>query len=225
MAPPVPVYDWGGFYIGVNGGYGWQENRPDLTVMNQFGTLATTTGLSASGGFGGGQAGYNWQRGIFVFGLEADIQGADITDGFTARTVDTAGDLLSSYRKIDYFGTVRGRIGLASNNWLFYATGGFAYADVKNNLFVTNATATASATLNSNAVQTGYAAGAGIEYAFNPSWSIKAEYQYIGLGGYILSAASVPPGTIITSSFLRNDFQTVRIGINYKWGAPVVAKY
>jgi outer membrane immunogenic protein len=224
-APVDPAYDWSGFYVGLNGGYGWQDHRPDITVMNQFGTLATTPGLQASGGFGGGQAGYNWQRGWVVFGLEGDIEGASIRDGFN-RLVDIAGDNVNASRNISWFGTVRGRFGFAVKNFLFYGTGGFAFGGVQNTLLVSNGGLAAN--LNSNSTQTGYTAGAGAEYAFNRSWSVKAEYQYINLGSYTLSAPVLPPnGIIVSSTRLTNDFHTVRVGVNYKWGAPapVVAKY
>ena len=223
-APVVPAYyDWSGFYIGVNGGWGWQDRRPDITVMNQFGTLATTTGLKASGGFGGGQAGYNWQQGPIVVGVEADIQGSSIQDSFS-RIIDAAGDNLAASRNIDYFGTFRGRIGATVNNFLIYGTAGFAYAHVTNTELVSNGGLNAN--LTNGSTKTGIAVGGGVEYAFSRNWSVKAEYQYIGLPGDTLSAAVVPlNGVIVTGSRLTDNFQTVRVGVNYRFGAPVVAKY
>ena len=225
-APPKPVYDWSGFYLGVNGGWADQVDRRDLVFTNSLGvSLPPTPGLRADGGFGGGQIGYNWQQGAAVFGFEADIQGADITDSFPTRFVGLGTNLAAS-RKIDYFGTVRGRIGLAWKNVLFYVTGGFAYGDVQNTYFLTSVPPGSSTNLSDKSVQTGYAVGGGAEWLFAPNWSVKAEYQYIDLGSYVLSAPVVPPnGIVITANSTKNDFHTARVGVNYHFGGPVVAKY
>jgi outer membrane immunogenic protein len=221
--PVEPVYDWSGFYVGLNGGFGAQSSRDDITLMNNFAVLARTAGFQAQGGFGGGQAGYNWQRGSIVLGVETDIQGSAINDKF-ARVIDAAGDNLNASKNIDYFGTVRGRLGFASNNVLFYGTGGFAYADVRNTLLVTNGGL--SANLTDSSTKTGYSAGLGVEYAYDRSWSFKAEYQYIALGGSTLIAPVVPPnGVVINSNRLSNDFYTLRLGVNYKLNTPVIAKF
>ena len=221
--PVEPAFDWSGFYIGLNGGYGAQPSNNDITLMNNFAVLARTGGFQASGGFGGGQAGYNWQRGFVVLGVETDIQGSAINDKFS-RVIDAAGDNLNASKNIDYFGTFRGRFGFASNNVLFYGTGGFAYADVRNTLLVTNGGL--SANLTDSTTKTGYSAGFGVEYAYDRSWSFKAEYQYIALGSSTLTAAVVPPnGVVINSNRLSNDFYTLRMGVNYKLNAPVIAKF
>src|SRR5262249_17791268 len=109
--------NWSGFYIGVNGGYGWTANTD------------SAFDLKPAGGFGGGQIGYNWQGGFglgraWVFGIEADIQGADISDK----------DVFGDRSKMDMFGTVRGRVGYAFGPALVYATGGFAYGNVENSV-------------------------------------------------------------------------------------------
>jgi outer membrane immunogenic protein len=118
-----PVYEpvWTGFYAGVNGGYGWSPNSKDITLYNE-GKEFHVPGRASDGGFGGGQSGYNWQpltgggykdgpaRGNFVFGVEADIQASDIGDKYTA-PIREFGDLANVKADLDYFGTVRGRIG------------------------------------------------------------------------------------------------------------------
>jgi outer membrane immunogenic protein len=227
-APPTmdPAISWSGFYVGVNAGWADQGDRRDLTFTNSVGNATPPTpGLRASGGFGGGQVGYNWQRGAAVFGLEADIEGAGIRDNIPTILIVPSATLTAS-RKIDYFGTVRGRLGLAWNNALFYITGGFAYADVEN-VYLINATTSNSFTpIADKSLQTGYVIGAGGEWLFKPQWSLKAEYQYINLGSYILSASVVPAnGNFLTANSTRNDFHTVRIGLNYHFGGPVIAKY
>jgi outer membrane immunogenic protein len=221
--PVEPAYDWNGFYVGLNGGFGAQSSRDDITLMNNFAVLATTGGFQAQGGFGGAQAGYNWQRGSIVLGVETDIQGSAINDKF-ARVIDAAGDNLNASKNINYFGTFRGRFGFTSNNVLFYGTGGFAYAGVQNTLLVTNGGL--SANLTDSTTKTGYSAGLGVEYAYDRSWSFKAEYQYLALGGSTLTAPVVPPnGVVINSNRLSNDFYTLRLGVNYKLNTPVIAKF
>jgi len=226
LSPPVApaYYDWSGFYIGGNGGWGWQDRRPDITLMNNFAVIVTTPGLKASGGFGGGQAGYSWQQGPIVIGLEADIQASAIKDAFS-RLVDPVDNLAGS-RNIDYFGTVRGRVGATVNNLLIYGTLGFAYAHFTNTELVTTTFSSLSANLTNTSTKTGVAVGGGLEYGLSRNWSVRAEYQYIGIPGDSLIAAVVPPnGIVISGNRLTDNFQTVRVGVNYRFGTPVVAKY
>lgn len=182
---PAPIYQpaiWDGAYIGINGGYGWSNAGPS----------------EPEGGFGGGQIGYNWQRDRFVFGLEGDFQGADISgSAFTDR-----GDTARS--DMNWFSTVRGRVGFASGPWLLYATGGLAIADVNNRVsFVGEPSFRDSETL------TGYAVGGGLEWKFAQNWSAKAEYLYLGLGDSTLQNTD---GDTLS---VNNDVQTVRVGLNY----------
>jgi outer membrane immunogenic protein len=184
--PPAPEasYEppsiWEGAYVGINGGYGWSNSN--------F--------TEPEGGFGGGQIGYNWQRGHFVFGFEGDIQGADI--GGTA--FDQFGDVARS--DVDWFSTVRGRLGFANGPFLVYGTGGLAVAGIDNRIHFTN-----GSVARDDSTQTGYAAGGGIEWAFAPNWSAKAEYLYMGFGDETLSSGDR----------INNDFQTVRVGLNYRF--------
>ncbi len=169
-----PVYvgvNWSGLYAGANGGYGW-SNRFD--------------NLDPTGAFGGGQIGYNFQRGNLVVGLEADIQGAGITD--------SGGGVKSS---LDWFGSVRGRAGYAFDRTLVYATGGFGYGQVTNAGFA--------------GTQTGWVAGGGSEYKITPVWSAKVEYQYFDLD----APASSAVGPLGAGTGDRTQFSTIRAGVNY----------
>jgi outer membrane immunogenic protein len=184
--PPAAPLDyatpsiWEGAYIGINGGYGWSNSN--------F--------TDPEGGFGGGQIGYNWQRDRIVFGFEGDIQGGDI-NGSAFNTSN--GDIAHS--NIDWFSTVRGRLGFASGPWLFYGTGGVAFADVDNHIHFSSGGGD-----RNSGIDTGYAAGGGIEWAFAPNWSAKAEYLYVGLGDDDVGGYRI-----------NNDFQTFRVGLNYKF--------
>jgi outer membrane immunogenic protein len=199
------VQSWAGFYVGVNGGGAWSADK-------QFAVPPAFHGIDPQGGFGGGQIGYNWQ-GIWhphlVLGVEADIQGAGIDDKATA-----LGATFKSH--LDWFGTVRGRLGYAFGPSLLYATGGFAYGGLRNEID------TGGIAFKNHDTATGYTVGGGWEYKFNPAWSVKAEYQYINLGRNDPSAnVGAPFGTVNLCTFgvglvCHDDaFHTVRAGINY----------
>jgi outer membrane immunogenic protein len=208
--PPAPVYSWTGFYIGGNGGYAWSESSDQLANFNNVNLFH---GLSPKGGFGGGQIGYNWQ-GLWhpqlVLGVEADFQGAGIRD--SATWVPFGQVTAVSESKLDWFGTVRGRLGYAFDSVLVYATGGFAYGHVHNSqadnrpiIFTVERTAT------------GYAVGGGVEYKFAPAWSVKAEYQFINLGKN--DPVSAIQGSFTSFQTKLNDdaYNTFRVGLNYQF--------
>ena len=166
-----PVYEpqrtrWDGFYLGINGGYGWSDNE-------SFDTFAFD--IDPEGGFGGGQIGFNVVTGRLLLGAEADIQGADISD----RSVVGGTSLTTN---IDYVGTVRGRLGFVSDRTLIYGTAGYAWADV-------DATASAGGlSISADDTLSGYVVGGGVEYALTDQWSTKLEYQYIDLEDERLNA-------------------------------------
>lgn len=216
VAPPL----WTGFYAGVNGGgsFGASEN---LRVTNNADLTQADIGqFYRDGGFGGGQIGYNWSGfGLgnqVVLGIETDIQGAGINSSFTRNDLNYgyAPAAFDAKQSIDYFGTVRGRLGYAFGSALLYATGGLAYADVNTQVHIAG-TAGGGFTnyLNSDQVETGWVVGGGLEYLFAPSWSLKVEYQYIDLGKQTLGAVA-SDGAIDRLPF-DNTFSTVRGGINY----------
>jgi outer membrane immunogenic protein len=214
----APALSWTGFYIGVNAGYAFSEET-DVDYANNAGTFATGS-AELEGGFAGGQIGYNYQAGQIVFGIEADIQGADLSDeaaGASAGGVILAGSDIG----LDLFGTVRGRVGLAYDRALFYVTGGFAYGHADFDIEAVSGALSASA--STDETLTGYVVGGGVEYALGGAWSIKAEYQYINLGsidaaGEVVNAVGNPVGATFSSE-QDVDFHTVRVGLNYKFGA------
>jgi outer membrane immunogenic protein len=245
-APPYAAValppSWGGFYAGINGGYGGNSGLPfredvffptlpGSTSVNPFSTIVGSDTIA--GGFGGGQLGYNFQFGSFVLGVEGDIQGSGIrgsgasgifNDSVAATTTPIspvcqanaanqagiAGGVCAGRNNldVDWFGTVRGRLGYAIGNTLIYGTGGFAAGGVKatssytdNNIFAIGGTGTPYtsptnplqvARVSNSATNTGWTAGAGIEVKISPSWSLKGEYQFINLG-----AISSGPGDVV----------------------------
>ena len=181
-APPLsPAYNWSGFYIGAMGGYAFDSDN--------------------GGGFGGGTIGYNWQApgSQFVFGIEIDAAGASIKD---SQTGVIFGVLTTVESKVNALGSVTGRVGVAADAVLFYAKGGYAWA---------NNELSASGIVNGSDshVHSGYTVGGGIEYMFAPNWSAKAEYMFTHLGSenYNVAGIGFDSGTA--------EFSSVKVGINY----------
>ena len=168
----TPAYSWTGFYVGGNVGYGWSLNSdPNMSFVDNSGGL---TGFIAGGGIvplavdpkgiiGGGQVGYNWQSANVVYGLVADFQGSGMKAISTYVTSGGAGTT-SLERKMDWFGTVRGRVGLAQQNWLLYGTGGLAYGHI-NQTLTFNLGGTVGNGSNSQ-TRAGWTVGAGLSTAY-----------------------------------------------------------
>jgi outer membrane immunogenic protein len=177
---PYVGVSWSGLYLGANAGYGWSANSDNL---------------DPTGPFGGVQVGYNFQRGSFVFGAEADFQGAHISDS-------------NSFEKseMSWFGTVRGRLGYAFGPALLYGTGGFAFGNVENSIALAGG-------LSRSETQTGWVAGGGAEYKVTPAWSAKAEYQYLDLD------ANSNVGALGLGNETRTQVHTFRVGLNYFMGS------
>lgn len=210
---PVAEPIWNGAYVGINGGYAWGGNDSILGIGSYgayngvtYPIIVTPYGFGSQGGFGGGQIGYNWQPagggykdgpayGNFVFGIEADIDGAGISG---SKTVGTA----TADTNLDWFGTVRGRVGYAIGATLLYGTGGLAFGGVQDKLTVS------TTSVSHDATATGYAAGAGVEHLFSPAWSAKVEYLYIDLG-----TDTVVNG--LDKANFDHEYNTVRLGLNY----------
>jgi len=207
VTPPAPaVFDWTGLYVGANVGYafgGHDEVAYDPTGGGPSVTFPDD--LELHGLFGGVQAGFNWQFGNIVAGVEADFQLADIGD-----TIDTVqGFSLES--QVDWFGTVRGRIGYAFDRALVYATGGLAYGHYSYEAF---RTAGPTFVGGDDATLVGWTAGAGLEYAFTDNLSAKIEYLYVDLGSETFSFNG---GTGPVTTNASANFHLVRLGINYRF--------
>ncbi|MET0971760.1 MAG: outer membrane beta-barrel protein [Tardiphaga sp.] len=215
-APIVAVYNWTGFYMGVNAGVGIGRDR-----TTHFYNGASIYD-SPQGGFGGGQIGYNWQAdsllGPIVYGLEADIQGGDLSGG----GADLAGPLGRAVysTKSDWFGTVRGRVGIATGPVLSYVTGGYAYGNVKSSVTEGGVPA-----FSRSRTEGGWTVGSGVEAALGGNWTGKIEYLYLNLGNRA-DAFGAPFTPQYTNTELRENL--FRVGLNYRIGgvapyAPVVA--
>lgn len=215
-APPMiaAIYDWSGFYIGANGGYGTSRKCWDFagTTGARLATNLAEGCHDADGAVAGGQIGYNWQAGAWVFGLEAQGDWADLRGSNVSLVFPT----ITNRSRIDAFGLFTGRVGYAFNNTLLYVKGGAAVANDKYNYFPT---ATGVTLATANETRWGATVGAGLEYGFTPNWSFGVEYDHVFMGRRDITFSSAAVDSI------RQDLDVVTARINYRWGGPVVAKY
>jgi outer membrane immunogenic protein len=270
------VYDWTGFYIGGNVGYSWGRSASTLSLLDAGAIVnSASSKFDMDGVIGGGQIGYNWQSSNWVFGLEADIQGSGqkgststscpggLATGTTIAAVSSAcslghlGDTIagnvaalpvtdSLSEKLNWFGTVRGRIGpTITPTILAYVTGGLAYGEVSttNTVSGTNITnpggqgvnggtvlTPVSASFGSSSTKVGWTVGAGVEGVISGNWTAKLEYLYVDLGnvsGTFITPVIAPSGGFLTSSYSSHITDNIlRVGLNYKFGpGAVVARY
>lgn len=205
-AIPVPVFSWTGFYIGANVGYGGDKTTYDL---NALGVPVASLDLNSSGFFAGGQLGYNYQlANNVVIGIETDLQWADISDTVSvdvgAVTVASAG------QSVDYFGTIRARLGYAFDRFLPYITGGAAYGKTKTDVTFLNVPI-----FSDSNTKWGWTIGAGGEFAITNNWTFKAEYLYVDLGSDTSALSVVLPAALSLDH--DNKFHTFKAGVNYKF--------
>jgi outer membrane immunogenic protein len=195
-----PAFDWTGFYVGLMGGYGWSDSATIGGI--------TVTNADLKGAFAGGTLGYNVQMGQLVFGVEADAAWSDVNH---TETDLVFGIPVTLQDKVQAFGSVTGRLGVALQNVLFYGKGGYGWM---NNQISGSAL---GVTISENHFHNGWTIGGGAEFAFAGAWSLKAEYMfarylnepYTQLGGITLAA----------------DVNTFKGGINYRFNAPITARY
>ena len=207
---PMPVYSWTGFYVGAHAGYGWGDSDFDLVFPTNT-TLNTSVGFDPDGFVGGLQLGYNYQwDNSFLLGVEADISFSNMHDGddFVLNTVPNF--VRHGSIDIDSMGTLRARAGVTFDNVLVYATGGLLWINQDASVeFPTNPASGSSSDLSM-----GWVVGAGLEYALDSNWSIKAEYLY----GEVGSDSFALTGTIIANKVTYDTYVSiVRLGINYRF--------
>jgi outer membrane immunogenic protein len=228
--PPVPIFTWTGFYVGVNAGGAFRANNNGFNNAVFFGAaapLGTLANNNGSGRFiGGGQVGVNYQINQFVVGVEGDGQAL-----VGSNNNNNNGFGISGNNNTGFLGTVRARAGIALDRFLVYGTGGVAFGGNNNNspntiLGSVAGVPTFFTANNGNNMRVGYAVGAGVEYAFTPNWSVKVEYLFADLGRN--NRTYLAPGGL--SGFTVNNREQdhiIRAGLNYRfgWAGPVLARY
>lgn len=204
--PPPPVYDWGGVYIGINGGYAFGDSN--------WGTPIATGNFNLGGGLAGGTIGVNLQYGELVFGVEADADWTDISGHFTNNNtlVFVLGCNIGpcTYQTSnDWLATFRGRVGYALDRVLFYATAGGAAGNVKATFADPNFGPTGSV----DNTEFGWTAGAGVETALTENITARLEFLYVDLPSGSCNSATIC-GTGVPISF---DASLIRAGLNFKF--------
>jgi outer membrane immunogenic protein len=209
----VAMYNWGGFYAGVNGGWGSSRNSWDET----FGVVFPMGSHDATGGTVGGQIGYRWQAASWVFGVEAQGNWAD----FKGSNVIPLAAAFTNETRVDAFGLFTGQVGYAANNVLFYLKGGAAVTSDRYRML---ATATGAQVVNSvDDTRWGGVVGVGLEYGFAPNWSAGIEYNHLFMQdktyNFVSNGAIIPAGASFAQNRIRQDIDLVTARINYKFGA------
>jgi outer membrane immunogenic protein len=219
-APPVvaAIYDWSGFYVGINGGWGSSHNCWTNTAILGVAVAPVSEGChDASGGTVGGQVGYRWQASNWVFGLEAQGNWADFS-GSNA-SLRFAG--LTNRTRIDAFGLFTGQVGYAWNNALLYVKGGAAVTD---NRYDGLATLTGTVLDRATDTRWGGTVGAGVEFGFAPNWSVAAEYNHLFMQNRTYRFTDTF-GFFFGTDRIRQDVDMGTLKVNYHFGGPIVAKY
>lgn len=207
---PVPPTDWNGFYIGAVGGFGFgQAHQSDVL------TRISTGWFDTEGPLFGGSLGFNFQRGILVFGIEADIAWSGING-----TVACPNSVLACRADLDWFGTARGRLGWSAGVWMPYITGGAAVTDIAVKFAGPGIPPLLPGQTNTHL---GWTIGAGIEWAFARNWSAKLDYLYAAFGRETCDATNCGANPVS----VRLDTTVLRGGINYRfnWGTPLTSSY
>jgi len=217
----APAFSWNGFYIGGHTGVavGKTSTSNNAPYGGFDAGVPVSYNLNPVGIFGGGQLGYNWQYGAYVFGLEGDIGYLGLNDNTSA----PPGQYVSS--QYGWYGTITGRLGVAMyDRLLTYVKGGAAVASITNSASHLTGAGAFDPTDYSETKKTrwGWTVGTGFELAFAPNWSFKSEYLYMNFGRH---SSNNLDGDIFEH---KNQVHTWKVGLNYRWGgsAPVVvARY
>ncbi len=226
---PVAVYNWTGFYVGLNGGGGSAHKCWDLTALG-FGIGPVVPNLAegchdATGGTVGGQVGYRWQSAAWVFGVEAQGNWANFR-GSNVNLLNGVPPIffapgLTDQSRVDAFGLFTGQVGYAWNSVLLYVKGGAAVvADRYNTFLAPLGTPIDSA----SETRWGGTIGAGVEVGFAQNWSVGFEYDHLFMGTRNVNTFS-PAGVFSATDRISQDVDIGTVRLNYRFGGPVVAKY
>jgi outer membrane immunogenic protein len=241
----MPAYSWTGFYMGANVGGSWGTSAMNAAQAGDPVTGFGVVGCAPVGGLGGCsfsqnnnlngltgglQLGYNYQTGVWVYGIEADIDWRSRQQGTTQTVFNGFGDNDSTENRLKWISTVRGRLGYApADKWLAYVTAGVAFGSEQNRLTqtfcVVPTVCDANArTVSDSVTKTGWAAGAGVQYALSSNWSVGFEYLYINLGKDTLTGGTVIPGVAplfinypAFSATFQDTVQVARLRVDYKF--------
>lgn len=237
--PPAPIFTWTGVYIGGQIGYAWSSGSNNFNGFDPFTGVAfvTNAGGNPNGVIGGANVGYNYQINQWVLGLEGSVDGTSLSNTALA-TVPVFGGIstVSAHSTADIQGSIRGRLGIAWDRALIYATGGVAFGGFNTDLNVFGTDAIGAPIFGSTNISTtrvGWTVGGGIQYAVTNNWSVRAEYRYTDWGTINQNGVFNDPAFITpTAAFIGERHlkqNQVQVGFDYKFDLftppPVVAKY
>ncbi|MCG5234555.1 outer membrane protein [Xanthobacter oligotrophicus] len=223
----VPVFSWTGFYIGANAGYGGDKFTFDEAKLDNYASSSPldktlSDSINSSGFFVGGQIGYNYQfANNVVIGVETDLQWSNIEGTHDWSSATAWGTLRSGTlgASVDYFGTIRARLGYAFDRFLPYITGGAAYGKTALNIgeVVSYSNGyTEGFAASGSATNWGWTVGAGVEYAITNNWTFKTEYLYVDLGSTDYTYFTADTNHYYTGT-VDTKFHTLKAGVNYKF--------
>lgn len=225
--PAQPVYDWTGVYVGVFGGGGFGNHNVNNATGQAVPFADFSANYASQGGLAGGEAGYNWQSGNYVVGVESDlfwtgIRGNDSSQISAGAFPGVGAVDADNWR---WGGTLRARGGFTIDRWLMFFTGGYAFGDIQH----TNTPPAGSGLPvdRFNVTANGLTAGAGFAYAITNNVSAKFEYRYYNFMGHNRPGGA-PTGLTVNGQLpytTNSSFSVVSIGLDFKFGGPVIAKY
>jgi outer membrane immunogenic protein len=224
-APVAAQFSWAGFYIGGNVGYGWgkKEWSDFFDPVNHDTVRGADAHYHTKGFLGGGQVGYNWQSGWTVYGVEADASWSNIKGNAKNSPIDPGNCLEQDggcETKIEAFGTIAARLGVAVERSLLYVKGGAAWVHEKHTTGHLADTTRPEDIYSGTTSETrwGWTIGGGVEYAFAPNWSTKIEYNYLNFGKDQVSFTFTPAQTFGAGGTLQQTMHVVKFGLNYRLG-------
>jgi len=178
-----------------------------------------SSSASASSWVAGGQVGYNWQQGLWVYGIEADLSGMHLDTNFnTVIPLTLATATANAHSNVDWYGTVRGRLGWSSGPILFYGTAGLAYGHVDLNSSISSPAGPVSLSSQTSATRAGWVVGGGIDYMWSPNLILNLGYQYVDLGTINLSGVNTAFGGVLSQTASTHaQFSVFTVGLNWRF--------
>jgi outer membrane immunogenic protein len=210
----APVFTWTGFYAGIQAGYAWGEDEtgPLFDAIPGFGTAGT--GYDVDGFVGGGHAGFSYQIGLLVLGVEGDLEAAAVDGDRRWNNEVLPGVSAAARSEINVQGSIRGRVGFALDRALVYGTAGFAFANIENTYNTSNGVSTITETFDDT--KWGWTIGTGVEYAITNNLTARVEYRYTQLEDYRNASTLIAVGRVAEQ---EPDFHTVRAGVSYRFSS------
>jgi outer membrane immunogenic protein len=237
--PPPAIFTWTGIYVGGQIGYAWTSGNNNFTGFDPFFPgapfLATSIGDTPNGVIGGANVGYNYQINQWVLGLEGSVDGTSLKN--TAAAFFADGTTLSAHSTADIQGSIRGKLGVAWDRALIYATGGVAFGGFNTDVSIANTGFLNGgnpffASGNVSTTRVGWTVGGGIQYGVTNNWSIFAEYRFTNFGDIRENNFGFLPAGAFFNGNRQIHQNQVQAGFDYKFNLfgpfgpiPVVAKY